>query len=332
MSRTWSQDRAGTIIAVVFFAAMALLGVSGALFLRHPGASAPVALSPTPRHHVLVSPYSDRPFLRGQAQTWSTRGAGQLLPRDISRDYQALGYQWISITDVDTSTTDNQYNAAGVIPVPAIEAAYPFAHFLAYGVTQYPAASSAQQAIDEIHSFAGVAYLARPLAPPSLSYEDIAALRGLDRIEVYDAALARQLPGEADASALWDRLLSSGHRVWGLAGDDLQNNDPQAMGRTSVEVQAVEPSAVLIDDALHRGAFVFDTGETVLAVGTSGGSVTVTTQDAETIAFIGRDGKVLATEHGTRATYNVNWSEGYVRAVASKGSARAWTEPVFVVP
>ena len=84
---------------------------------------------------------------------------------------------------------------------------------------------------------------------------------------------------QADATALWDRLLSAGHRVWGIAGDDTRSQQVGDLGKTSVRVQLQDQQTPLVIDALQRGAFVFDTGESVLAVAAQDGRVTVTTSD-----------------------------------------------------
>ena len=47
--------------------------------------------------------------------------------------------------------------------------------------------------------------------------------------------------------------------------------------------------------------------------------------------FVGRDGAVHNEAEGTEASYDIQGSEGYVRAVVTSSSgAKAWTQPVFL--
>jgi hypothetical protein len=190
--------------------------------------------------------------------------------------------------------------------------------------------------LTDVNANAGVAYLASPLSAPALDFKAIAALHDLDGIQVYNARLARDEPNNADATALWDRLLTAGHRLWGLAGDDtLDSSGPQStLGRTAVDVQVAEQTPVLIEAALKQGGFVDSTGVRVLGVADDNDTITVVTSDADEVKFIGKGGKVLQTSKGSRGDYHVRWDEGYIRAEATRKSdgAKAWTQPIFVNP
>ena len=327
--------RSARIAGLVFLMAMILLGAAlGLVYLK----SLPVAPvgQGGPGHHTLDSPYQARPFLRGQAQAQSTFAVGRAFPRNLSFAYLTKGYLWLSVTDVNTVTPTNRYQTAGLVTMSGELVQYPFARFLAYGIDHFQQSDQPQQAVDWIHGFAGVAYLADPLSAPALSYKSIASLRGLDGIEIYNARLARDEPTNADATALWDRLLTSGDRLWGLVGDDtLDSSGPlSTLGRTAVDVQVAEQTPVLVEAALKQGAFVDSTGVRVLGVAADNDVITVVTSDANEIRFIGKGGKVLQTSRGTRAEYHVHWDEGYVRAEATRkrDGAKAWTQPIFVNP
>jgi hypothetical protein len=321
--------------AAVFLVAMVLLGAAlGFAYLNaKPGA---VAGPGGNGHHTLDSPYQARPFFHGQAQAESNFAVGRAFPRNLSFAYLTKGYLWLSLTDVNTVTPTQQYQTAGLVTMSGELAGYSFGRFLAYGVDHHQTVDTPQRAIDWIHANAGVAYLASPLSAPALDFKAIAALRDLDGIEVYNARLARDEPNNADATALWDRLLTAGHRLWGLAGDDtLDSSGPQStLGRTAVDVQVAEQTPVLIEAALKQGGFVDSTGVRVLGVADDNDTITVVTSDADEVKFIGKGGKVLQTSKGSRGDYHVRWDEGYIRAEATRKSdgAKAWTQPIFVNP
>jgi hypothetical protein len=326
-----SDDNIGRL---VFFLAMILLGaVLGVIYLNHQSQST----TKSPRgHHTLDSPYAAQPFFRGAAQAQSGLGAGHSTARNLSFAYLGHGYQWFSLTDVNTPTPAKQYETAGLLTVAGQQVQYSFGSFLAYGVDRFLVVDTAKKAIDWIHADAGAAFLAAPLVPPAPDFKSIRALRGLDGIQIYNARLARDQPTLADASALWDRLLTSGDRLWGLVGDDtLDSSGPlSTLGKTSVDVQVPTMTPVLVEAALKQGAFVDSTGVRVLGVSDDNETITVVTADATEIKFIGAGGKVLQVSHGSRGDYHLRWNEGYVRAEATRASdgARAWTQPIFVNP
>src|SRR6202022_3405128 len=96
---------------------------------------------------------------------------------------------------------------------------------------------------------------ARPAAAPA-----VLSVRGLFGLEVYDARLAASNPSQADASRLWDALLSRGNRVYAFAGDDVPRLDDPAAGHAWIEVLAAANDLDSLLSSLRRGAFVATTG------------------------------------------------------------------------
>ena len=204
---------------------------------------------------------------------------------------------------------------------------------MAIGADRLELAATPQVAVDWIHNDAAAAFVARPLQPPAMDYATIASLAGLDGIQIYDARLVKEDPNHADATQLWDRLLTDHHVVWGIVGDDTADDHgpDSVVGQTSVDVQVADLSAPLIEDALRRGAFVDTAGVHILSVSTTAETIAVVTTNADTIQFIGSGGTVRRTVSGNRGDYKVDWSEGYVRIFATNaGGGKAWTQPIVV--
>jgi hypothetical protein len=328
-----------TINRVVFLLAMAMLGVAIAVVLmRNPGWLQwlqPKPQPPAARHHTLDSPYGGDRFQRGQPQSQTNTGAARAFPALLARAYRGANYDWLSVTDVNTVTPPKTYTVPGLVTVPSADAAYTFGHFLAFGADHIEQAATPQAAIDWIHNDAAAAFIARPLQPPAMDYATMAGLRGLDGIQVFDARLAKDDAIHADATQLWDRLLTDHHTVWGIVGDDSidDHGADSVVGQTSVDVQAQDLTPPLIEDALRRGAFVDTAGVRVLSVSTAADTVTVVTTNANQIQFIGSGGKVRKTVNGSRGDYKVDWSEGYIRGYATnQAGGRAWTQPIIVNP
>jgi hypothetical protein len=318
---------------VVFLAAMVLLGIAvGVVALRRPT----TVVTPGPRRHYLASPYQAQLLHRGQLHIQSNRAIGHAYPRDLARAYQRLGYEWVSITDVNTLTPVDQFSTPDIVPVAGTEAGFPFGHLLDFAVDAVPGTSSLQQNIDFVHSQAGAVILAHPRAQPAVTVDQAMALGGLDAIEIFDARAAHENPVTADATAMWDQMLSRGRHVYGVVGDDtIELTGPDStLGKTSVDVQVPTLQPALILDAIRKGAFVDSLGVRILGVDTpTTDSIRVVTTDASTIDWIGHDGTLLATTQGGAGTYHVRWNEGYVRAVARRGDAAlGLTQPIFVIP
>ena len=120
-----------------------------------------------------------------------------------------------------------------------MDASYPFGDVLAVGMDHWLPAQTLQGAIDWIAAQGGLPVLASPLS--RAKPEPLATVLGLHRLyglEVYDARLALDNAAEADATALWDRLLSAGNRVFALAGDDATGLSDPAIGAAWIDVLA----------------------------------------------------------------------------------------------
>ena len=325
--------RDGDMAPVIFVVAMIMLGIAVAVVvLRHQ--AAPTAGAPS--HHYLVSPYQAQLFHRGQLHVQSVRSIGHEIPRDLSRAYERAGYEWVSITDINTIVPVEQFNTPNIVAIPGTEAAFSFAHLIELGVDVIPPATTLNGAVADVHTQAGLVILAHPKAPPVVTADQAAQVRGLNGIEIYDARAQHENALVADATDMWDQLLSTGHRVWGVVGDDtLWASGPDStLGQTSVWAQAPSVTAPLVDDAISRGAFFDSTGVRVLSVDTpQSDTIRVITADADSIRWYGKNGELLTTTSGKTGTYQVHWNELYVRAVATRADgAKAWTQPVFVIP
>jgi hypothetical protein len=138
----------------------------------------------------------------------------------------------------------------------------------------------------------------------------------------------------------WDSVLSRGKLLFGVADDDshsfkpqdAENPDMARPGRAWIWVRADTLTAASIVRALHRGDFYASTGHAPrsprepnrvrLEIAPAGDRRYLT-------EFIGRDGRVLASNTTLRPSYRIAGSEGYVRARVSDSSGRmAWTQPI----
>ena len=256
------------------------------------------------------------------------------------RDWARAGPGWVKDPWVQPADP-----VPGQIPVvlPGAEVTHFDFHI---GVIGYPIRwieppNAGTDYIPRTHAAGGFVYLAHPAllnsAPRWLAGK--LPLRQFDGLEIMNGLkLSRSEP--ADATPLWDSLLTMGYRLWGLADDDahLEVGSGDSYPFTAFDMLLTDdPSPQGFLEALRRGSFYASTGLLVARIEVVDDTLRVDVPDAERLRFIGRGGRVLLDAPGPRADYVVRGSEAYVRVEASAASdgehpwpRSAWTQPFFV--
>jgi hypothetical protein len=156
-------------------------------------------------------------------------------------------------------------------------------------------------------------------------------LHGLYGLEVYDARLALGGAVGADATELWDRLLSTGNRVFAVAGDDATGVSDPAIGGAWISVLAPAQDRNSLLSSLRRGAFFASSGAEFTSLTVNGATITAEAVPGSSLRFIGRGGRLLRAVSSNAATSRVTGNEGYVRVEAIRDDgARAWSQPFFI--
>jgi hypothetical protein len=233
-------------------------------------------------------------------------------------------------------------------------------HLLAIGISSMPeidfegTLGTACRAVLEV---GGLPFVAHPvwsgLLPEELDAIDIAA-----GIEIYNASCAVE-QDRAHADAHWDMWLSQGHRLTGIATDDLHYPGYEAF-RAWTMVFAADSSGVSVRDALLAGHFYATTGPRFLDVSFMDGSLIVRCSPVHSIAALANPpfgARVTAGHHelayhaARLRTHDDQVLEGitegdhltgaefqhshpgvrYVRIVAEDDQGRrAWTNPIYL--
>jgi hypothetical protein len=288
----------------------------------------------TPARQLTVSdPYAaGGTWYKGNLHVASVRGVGKDLPSALGAWYATHGYTFLGISDMNTYTWPEEYGNRPLSGLPTVEATYAFADVLAIGMDHWRPAATLQGAIDWIAADGGLPVLAAPLSsgkPQSVA--TVMALHRLHGLEIFDARLALNGGGAADATALWDRLLSAGNHVFGVAGDDATGVNDPAIGRAWIEVLAPAHDPTSLLSSLRQGAFVASSGAGLTALGVAGTTITAETAAGSSLRFIGRGGRLLMAVSGPSGSYRVSGDEGYVRVEAIRDDgARAWSQPFFL--
>ncbi len=275
-------------------------------------------------------------WFKGDVHLASAWSLGRDLPRTLAEYYRSHGYQFLGIADANTYTWTETYQSRALTGIPMIKASYPFGDLLALDLDHWLNAADLQDAVEWIVQDGGMPIIASPYwheKPEVL--EAVRTLRHLFGIEIYNARVAALAKDEADATPLWDDLLTRGQHVYGFAGDDVRSlqgiGSPASQGRAWVEVLAADASRESLLRSFRRGAFFVSTGARFVHLQLDGHTLLVQAENAEHLRFIGKGGKVLTTVEGASGSYTISGGEGYVRAeVLGPDGARAWSQPYFL--
>jgi hypothetical protein len=326
--RAWGQRNHPALIAVV------VLAVAGSAILGHQlGLSTGKPSAVTAKTLVIADPYAaGGNWYKGNLHVASVRGVGKDLPTAIGAWYAAHGYAFLGISDMNTYTWASEYGTRTQPAVPTVDATYPFAEVLAVGMDHWQPANDLQGTINWIAHDGGLPVLAAPgsnVRPQTLA--TVLGAHGLFGLEVYDARVADSNPGQADATAMWDRLLSAGNRVYAFAGDDATSLHDPAIGRAWIEVLASGQGVDSLLSSLRQGAFIASTGAEFTRLNVTGTAITAEAASGTSLRFIGRGGHLLKAVSANTGTYQVSADDVYVRVEAiGPDGTRAWSQPFFV--
>ena len=310
------------------------MAVAGSAVLGHQlGASTLKPTTAAAKRLTVSDPYAGGgSWHKGNLHVASVRGLGKDLPSALGAWYAAHGYSFLGISDMNTYTWPQEYGNRTFTGVPTVDATYPFVDVLAIGIDHWLPAQTLQGAIDWISADGGLPVLAAPLSPAKPQpVAAVMGLHGLYGLEVYDARLASGSAVGADATPLWDRLLSAGNRIFAFAGDDAISLDDPGIGHAWIEVLAPTHDRQALLSSLRRGAFVASSGATFTNLVVDGTTITAEAAPGCSLRFVGRGGRLLRTVATNTGSYGVGGNEGYVRVEAIRDDgARAWSQPFFI--
>lgn len=303
--------------------------------------------------HAHTNSHAERGYAQG-------KGDGDAAPGDVLARYQALGYDFVALTDHNELT---QAPAAGLTALPGIELTSSYGpkatpvHVGAVCV-QGPAKgvrarSGGAEAVLEATAArarsAGAALIVvnHPTWRRALGRGDLSPAAGFNAIEIASGHPDVEKDDRAapeSSEALWDELLSAGGRIWGVAADDAHDYQDKvqpgedglrAPGRAWVEAWADSPSQDALCAALGAGHFYASTGPELSRLTVSGNEFALSVsgpwdERTDRIEFLkrrtgGREA-VVKTSSRSAASYLCDGSEGYVRARVTQGGKRAWTQ------
>ncbi len=297
-------------------------------------------------------------WFKGNTHTHTLNSDGDSTPEEVVRWYREHGYQFLVLTDHNYLTRVDALNALVGAPGQFIvvggeevtdRAGDKPIHVNGLNVERFvepqggkTVVETVQRNVNAVRDARGVPHINHPNFGWAISPDELVQVRNYRLFEIFNGHPLVNNEGGGGLPGLeevWDRILSSGQLVYGIAVDDAHNFkrpwDRMAArpGRGWVMVRARELTADNVLDALERGEFYASTGVVLRDYTVDERRMTIVI-DGQAMAkyrvlFVGRGGRVLKEAIASPATYDFAGGEGYVRAkiMDSNGNV-AWTQPV----
>lgn len=299
-------------------------------------------------------------WAKGNIHTHARKGEGDSSVESIVQWYRDHDYQFLVITDHDVVTYLPELSARSdstFILIPGeeitgyggdldfeinglnIEQAIPPLH----GET-IPLAL--QLCIDSVRGQNGIPLINHPNYKWRMNAEILLGMQDAFIMEIFNGCPGSNCEGDAvhpTAEQLWDSLLSSGKRVYGVATDDAHEYQKFAPGLSNpalgwVVVQVAQLTAEQVMQNLENGLFYSSTGVEIETIRIEPTRITIRMKESNEVPyqteFIGNGGKVLSTVLSNPAVFQLSAqpvSGGYVRAkVTNRLGQLAWIQPVFI--
>ena len=297
----------------------------------------------------------ERLWYKGNLHTHTTMSDGDADPEVVAAWYKQHDYDFLVLSDHNHRTILDQQAVGGLLMIPGEEVSVMVlggevpVHLNGIGISRVVEPIDAgvvvktlQANVNAIIDAGGIAQINHPNLYWAFDHEEIFQVRGASLLEVYNGHPETNSEGglqKPGAENIWDRVLSAGQRIFGVATDDAHNYSDFTSalanpGRGWVVVRALELSAEAILDSPATGQFYFSTGIELAGLETSEESVSLEIAQQFDYAyhtrFIGKEGEVLSECDWLEVSYEIRGEEGYVRAsIRSSYGTRAWTQPVF---
>jgi hypothetical protein len=253
--------------------------------------------------------------------------------------YKNAGYDFLVVTDhedvIDQSTYCTPELSTPTFLMICGEEMSWGNHLTAFGISQYISSPSSaiQGNVNKVLSVGGIPFLNHPMDSngSQMTASGFLAVTGLNHFEVVNGGRLSQTAG---AETLWDAILSApnGRLAYGVAADDNHYTFSQAFkGWIVVRANALTKENIM--NAVRVGDFYSSTGIVLndYVVDYAAKTITIDSQNGNTITFIGNNGSILKTVSGAFGVYNVTGSEKYVRAkITNTAGKMAWTQPIYV--
>lgn len=286
-----------------------------------------------------INPYSSsRRWLRGNLHGHTC--CGKFMDAAVSGQiYANLGYDFMAITDHNLVHDLNQWKSwqeqVDLIIIPGEENGSTD-HILEIGVSSVTSTLSESYVAraEALRDAGGFIVGCHPQEYPDRGEKNISdAAEILHGFELFNGLREGRGFDEMANVDLWDRILTQGRRVWGVATDDF-HCAYITPGHGWVCVQVPEDSSEKVPwrtivQQLKKGAFFASTYSAFEEIILEDGVLQVTTNQSREIRIVADGGQVIHQVEGTSLEWCVESNLTYFRIESINGVKRAWSQPFF---
>jgi len=305
-------------------------------------------------------------WFKGNTHTHTTLSDGDASPDDVIRWYAENGYGFLAITDHGVYAPPEDFDGHGLTLIGGTElgglAQKPVwimnerqettpIHAVGLGVSQHLESFSAdtvlqtiQMNVDSIGQTGAVPVMSHPNYWWAFGDREMTQVTGCDHFELVNQHPACFPYGDeehASVEIFWDRCLSAGRKLYGLAADDAHQYQQWGPGYANpgkgwIVARSASSSPGDILRAIRSGDFYASTGVALVEYTVTESRILVgvdetTTPDGFEVLFIGLDGEIQFAGSSNPIEYEFRGDEVYVRAkVKATAGSYAWTQPVFL--
>ena len=291
----------------------------------------------------------------------STNSDGDTPPDHVAEWYLENGYDWLCLTDHNHLTVLNDADGSGskwpmLVPgeevtsrlgpdgqVPVHVNGFGIRHLVKEAV-EGTVVHALQHNVDAIRAAGGMASVNHPNYRWSIGADELLSVDGYQFVEIYNGHPDSNNDGGGGLPStynIWDRLLSAGKQVWGIAVDDSHHFQKEFgpersnPGRGWVQVRTDKLDVDGVLQALDAGDFYASTGVALADLRSTRGEIALEIESGDearfTTVFTGQRGVELHVSDSLSPRYRPSRLDSYVRAtVYSSRGTKAWTQPVFV--
>jgi hypothetical protein len=296
-------------------------------------------------------------WYKGNTHTHAREGESDSSIEYIVNWYQDNGYQFLVLTDHSTITLPAGFSA----PTDSSFLLIPGEEITGYGneddleinglniqmaippLRDGTVPGALQKCIDAVRRQNGIPVINHPNYKWRLDQNTLLGAGDCTLFELYNGFPGTNCQGDESHPGLeqvWDFLLTSGKRIYGIAADDAHtyqqfSAEVSNPGRGWIMVQSRRPDAKEIMQNLDSGLFYSSTGVEIENIIVKPSRLEIVIKDRDHTEyktdFIGSAGKVLLSTKNNPAIYDLSTEKVYVRAKITDTSGQcAWIQPVFV--
>ncbi len=297
-------------------------------------------------------------WFKGNTHTHTTMSDGDSVPEEVARWYKEKGYRFLVLSDhnifTDPKTLSSLVDSSFLL-ISGEELTSSFqkkpVHVNGLNIPRKldpqidtTLLGTIQKNVDEVRSVKGAPHINHPNFGWAIDQFTLLKVKNNNLLEIFNGhPLVHNVGGGGTPGLeeVWDFLLTSGMRIYGIAVDDAHHfkgefgparSNP---GKGWVVVRARSLNAQEIIDNLEAGQFYASTGVELEDVAVEPDRIEVRIRQRSSFKyrteFIGSGGRVLSVSLENAAVYKLKGDEMYVRAkVSDSGGSVAWVQPVFV--